>query len=68
MKFVTQFIDLFLGGFEAAQKQASKDVVARYSRGNVCVQNGNLFDDEEREALLQAGDRAWKNAKRLATH
>ncbi len=51
---------ILLGGYEAAKKAASRQIVVRYARGNVNVQNGHLIDEAGLEKLRVAGDKAMK--------
>ncbi len=54
-----------LEDYEVAKEQASIDVVARFSRGNVSVQNGQAMDDCELKALSERGDAALASLDRL---
>jgi hypothetical protein len=56
-----------LEDYEAAKEQASIDVVARFSRGNVSVQNGQVMDDRELKVLSKRGDAAVASLDRLRT-
>jgi len=51
---------ILLGGYEAAKKNATRQIIARYSRGNVNIQNGYLLDGDGLEKLRAAGDDAMK--------
>lgn len=44
--------------YEAAKRQARRDVAARYSRGNVALQQGYMLFSEDMEELTAAGDKA----------
>ncbi len=60
----SEIIDrVLLGGYEAAKKDATRKIVARYARGNVAVQNGYYIDEDELQALRLAGDKAMQNIR-----
>lgn len=54
---------VLLGGYEAAKKDAVRRIIARYSRGNVNVQNGQLLDEAGLEKLRADGDNAMKKLR-----
>jgi hypothetical protein len=54
---------LFLGGYEAADRDSAARVVARYTRGNTSIQFRRYLTDKKLERLRTDGDRA---AGRLA--
>jgi hypothetical protein len=54
---------VFYNGYLAACELAVQDIVARYARGNVLVQDRRFMSELERLALQKAADKA---AKRLA--
>lgn len=58
---------ILLGGYEAAKEDATRRIVARYTRGNVNVQNGRLISEDGLEKLLLAGDKAMKKLRVWAT-
>ncbi len=54
---------LLLGGYEAAKKAASRQIVARYARGNVAVQLGQFIDENDLKELRKAGDKAMQSIR-----
>lgn len=59
MRALSNLIDwLTLADYDRAKEQATVDVVARYSRGNVNVQNGEMLDEKDIERLAMNADRA----------
>lgn len=54
---------LLLGGYEAAKKAASRQIVARYARGNVAIQLGQFIDEDDLKELRKAGDKAMQNIR-----
>jgi hypothetical protein len=54
-----------LEDYEAAKEQASTDVIARFSRGNVSVQSGQVVDELELKTLSEKGDAALASLDRL---
>lgn len=69
MFFVRQLFDwLMVRDYEAAKHQAAKRTAARYSRGNVSVQNGWFMDSAGLKQLSAAGDLATRRIKQRASH
>lgn len=54
---------ILLGGYEAAQKAASRQIVARYARGNAAVQQGRFINEDDLKELRDAGDKAMQNIR-----
>lgn len=54
---------LLLGGYEAAKKDATRKIVARYARGNIAVQEGRYLDEEDLKELRAAGDKAMRKIR-----
>lgn len=54
---------MLLGGYEAAKKDATRRIVARYSRGNVAVQQGRYIDEDDSKELREAGDKAMQKLR-----
>ncbi|MEQ1888029.1 MAG: hypothetical protein ABL951_02480 [Alphaproteobacteria bacterium] len=54
---------LLLGGYEAAKEDATRQIIARYARGNIAIQNGYYIDEVELKALRVAGDKAMENIR-----
>ena len=53
--------------YENDKRDAEREVVARYSRGNVAIQNGHFLDENDLEQLRRSSDRAYtKIMKRAA--
>lgn len=64
---MSEIIDrLFHGGYDTAKKRETAKIVARYSRGNVSVQNGFILDEGALDNLRKRGDRAAKRLERKA--
>ncbi len=69
MSFIRQFFDwLSVKDYVAAKERATVETVARYSRGNVSVQNGWFLDEAGLRKLSAAGDRAMLRLKHKAIH
>lgn len=49
---------LLLRDYERTRRRALADVIKRYSRGNVSVQNGSVLDDVALAELRSLGDRS----------
>lgn len=49
---------LALADYDAAKKNATDELIARFSRRNVSIQNGWHLDDEALHKLSVEGDRA----------
>lgn len=59
---VRKLIDwLTLKDYDLAKHEGTMRVIARYSRGNVAVQNGWLMDDARLQELSAAGDKAMES-------
>lgn len=56
-----------LADYDAAKEQATVDVVARFSRGNVSVQNGQVLDEADLRKVSTEGDQALAKLDRLRT-
>lgn len=54
---------ILLGGYEAAKEEATRQVVARYSRRNISAQNGYFIDQKGLQLLHKAGDKAMRNIR-----
>lgn len=54
---------LKLADYDDASRHASEQIVARYARGNVALQNGWFMDKSDLARLSEAGDRAIANPK-----
>ncbi len=52
---------ILLGGYEAAKEDATRQIVARYARGNVAVQLGQFIDENNLKELRKAGDKAMQS-------
>lgn len=55
---------LRLGDYERAKQTATQEILGRYARGNVLVQQGSVMDDAEFDALCQEGDAAMEAIRR----
>lgn len=56
---------LALADYEAAKRNAANELIARFSRRNVCVQNGWHIDSSELEEISKSGDRAMANISQI---
>ncbi len=63
MRLIEILDHVLLGGYEAAKKDATRKVVARYARGNVAIQMGRFIDEEDIKKLRDAGDKAMQNIR-----
>jgi hypothetical protein len=64
--FVQRFCDWWnLADYDAAKDEATKNVAARYGRGNVSFQNGWILDEDGLKKLSAAGDKAMAKLRRL---
>jgi hypothetical protein len=63
--FMDRFVRwLSLGDYDDAVRQAQASIVRRFSRGNVCIQNGDdVIDEAELNQLRSKGDRAAANLR-----
>lgn len=60
---------LTLGDYDAANAQASKDIVRRFSRGNISLKNGMFLTAQAAAKLSREGDRAAARLrKKIAAH
>ena len=57
---------LTLSDYDAEREAATTDIVARFSRGNVSVQNGQILDDDDLRKLSIRGERSLAGLNRLA--
>lgn len=57
-KVVKLYQWLTLGDYDAANKQASKNIVRRFARGNISLKNGTFLTKHAANSLSQEGDRA----------
>lgn len=57
---------LTLADYGKAKREATRQVVRRYSRGNTSVQNGWFMDEAELESLSRKADDAMKEINRRA--
>lgn len=56
---------LALADYEAAKDNATNEIIARFSRRNVSVQNGWHMDSQEIEEISKNGDRAIANVSKI---
>lgn len=56
---------LSLADYEEAKDAATDQVITRFARGNVSIQNGSYLDDKKLEALSRRGDAALTKLSRL---
>ncbi len=49
---------LRLDDYFVAQQKATEEIVARFSRGNVAIQNGSFLDRDKLADLSEKGDEA----------
>lgn len=59
---------LNLADYNAEREEATTNIVARFSRGNVSVQNGQVMDEAGLKRLSECGDRDLAQLNRLARH
>lgn len=65
-KQLQKFLDWWtLNDYEAAKEKATEDIVSRYARGSVLVQNGSVIDEAEHAALVKRGDLAFEKLKKI---
>ncbi len=57
---------LTMSDYDDARDVATMDIVSRFSRGNVSVQNGQIFDERDMEVMSARGDHALAKLNRLA--
>lgn len=57
---------LSLRDYKLAKSQATIDVISRYSRGNVMVQNGSIMDHADLTELSTDADRAIEELVKAA--
>lgn len=50
--------NLYFRDYEAEKREIDRDVVARFSRGNVLIQQGHYLDAVELRNLGESGDAA----------
>lgn len=58
---------LSLADYTDAKQRATEEIVARFSRGNVCVQNGSYLDSDKLSRLSERGDKAMARLRRLVS-
>ena len=58
---------LNLADYEAAKEKATKQIVARFARGNVAFQNGWVLDERAVVVLSARGDAAIAHLNKMAT-
>jgi hypothetical protein len=58
---------LSLADYTDAKEHATEQIIARYSRGNVCVQNGSYIDSDKLSRLSERGDEAMSRLRRLVS-
>ena len=58
---------LSFADYDAAKRQATKDIISRYARGNVAFQNGLVLDEEDLAKLSANGDRAIARLKKASS-
>jgi hypothetical protein len=56
---------LALADYEDAKKAATDDLIARFSRRNVSIQNGWHMDDDDIHTLSLEGDRALESITKI---
>jgi hypothetical protein len=56
---------LSLSDYTAAKEKATEEVIARYSRGNVAMQNGSFLDKDKLAGLSEKGDKAVERLRKL---
>ncbi len=56
---------LRLDDYAAAKDRATDDVIARYSRGNIEVQNGHYLDRDKLNDLSSQADEAMSRLEKL---
>jgi hypothetical protein len=56
---------LSLRDYEQAMTEAEQKIVARYSRGNVCIQNGWFIDKDKLNDMSRQADAASESLKRF---
>jgi hypothetical protein len=68
--FIRSVLDWFrVKDYDAAKTKSAAEVAARYSRGNVNVQNGWFINAEQLGQLSASADLAMKNIdKKIASH
>lgn len=65
-KQLQEFINWWtLEDYETAKEQATEDIVARYARGSVLIQNGSVIDEAGHAALVKRGDLAFNKLKKI---
>jgi len=58
---------LSLADYTDAKERATEEIVARFSRGNVCIQNGSYLDSDKLSRLSERGDKAMSRLRRLVS-
>jgi hypothetical protein len=58
---------LSLADYSDAKDRATEYIIARFSRGNVCIQNGSHFDSDNLSRLSERGDKAMSRLRRLVS-
>ncbi len=56
---------LHMEDYSAAKQKATDDIVARYSRGNTSMQNGDYIDRDKLTKLSALGDKAMARLAKL---
>lgn len=56
-----------LADYEQAKERATDEIIARYARGNVALQNGWYMDEAKLEKLSRDADRALARARQLVS-
>lgn len=52
--------ELYFRGYEARKHDIESDIVSRFARGNVLVQDGHYMTKNELDKLSSEGDRALR--------
>jgi hypothetical protein len=58
---------LSLADYTDAKEHATEQIIARFSRGNVCAQNNTYIDLDKLSQLSERGDRAMSRLHRLVS-
>lgn len=59
MSAIREFLDwITLADYEQAKERNCVDIVARFSRGNVNVQDGQIIDEDDLRRMSARGDQA----------
>ena len=54
-----------LADYLDAKETATYDIIARYARGNIAIQNGAFLDKDKLDRLSKKGDEAMANLSKM---